>query len=79
MAPGPISCLHGNPDTGTVAVQLVTGEIMRFSKETETSCKLSPWLLHSGLSLKMGEQLPCDKIRLALFNQKVLPLSELIM
>lgn len=72
MAPGPILCLHGNSDTGTVVVQLVSGEVMKLTSADPEGCVLSPWLLDSGSSLRYDELVHCEKMQLALFNGKVL-------
>ena len=69
-APGPILCLHGNPDTGTAIVQLTSGEVMKISVDSE-GCVLSPWLLDSGSSLRYDGLVHCEKMELALFNRKV--------
>ena len=74
MAPGPVLCLHGNPDTGTVVMQLLSGEVMKVmptSPESTDGCGLSPWLLDSGSPLRYKEQIHCDRMELAVFNGKV--------
>lgn len=71
LAPAPILCLHSNPDTGTVVVQLTSGEVMRVTPDLLEGCSLSPWLLDSGASLKYEDQVHCEKMQLACFNGKV--------
>ena len=68
--PGPVLCLHGNPNTGTAIVQLTTGEVLRVSDGFD-GCVLSPWLLESGSSLKYDEMVRCEKMELVVFNGKV--------
>lgn len=70
-APGPVLCLHGNPSTGTVVMQLMTGEVLRVSSANSEGCTLSPWLLDSGASLRYEETVHCEKMELAVFNGKV--------
>lgn len=71
LAPGPILCLHGNPDTGTAVMQLTSGEVMKISSVDSEGCVLSPWLLDSGSSLRYDGSVHCEKMELALFNGKV--------
>ncbi len=69
---GGVVCLYGNPDTGTVVVQLSSGDILNWNgtEATEQSLPLSPRLLgDSRTPLRLAQ--PCGKIELTLFNGKV--------
>ena len=71
-APAPIVCLHGNPDTGTVVLQLASGEVMKVSADDSGGFVLSPWCCaDSGSSLKYESLVHCEKMELAVFNEKV--------
>ncbi len=69
---GGVVCLYGNPNTGTVVVQLSSGDILNWNgtEATEQSLPLSPRLLgDSRTPLRLAQ--PCGKIELTLFNGKV--------
>ena len=69
--PGGVVCLRGNPDTGTVVVQLSSGDILNWNASSTVSehPALSARILDSGHPLKLLQ--PCGKIELALFSGKV--------
>ena len=82
---GRVLCLYGNPDTGSVVVELITGRLLRYSAGECTvnflyiiiiiiffllDGTLSPWLDYCGAVVSF-ETHPCDQLAIVNWMDKV--------